>query len=954
MKKIILLSLLGCMAAIAQAQYVTISGKVLTPQSEAAPGVTVKLIRVLDSAIQGKLTNNQGTFVFEQVARGRYKIHFEQVGFAGNVKDLVARESMDLGEIQLSETTYDLDAVTIEGEQAAAQQLGDTTQFNASAYKTNPDATAQDLMEKLPGVVVQNGQVQAQGENVQQVLVDGRQFFGNDPNAALSNLPAEIVDKIQVFDQQSEQAQLTGVEDGQTTKTINIVTKVEFRNGTFGKGYAGFGEGTENSNRYKAGGNLNIFKEDTRLSILGLSNNINQQNFSNEDLLGVLSSGGSRGRRGGGGRGRGGPGGFGGGRGGGNASDFQVGQQSGISETHAFGINYSDKWGKKWEVTGSYFFNLSDNDAFEDLTQQFVSSQDSGQVYEESSQSTTRNINHRFNFRISYDFDRTSSLRIIPRLTLQQNEGSSIDEGFTFRGDRTLNSSFSDFGADLTALNFSNTLVWRKRFQKRGRSLSLRLTTTLNNSLGDNQLFSEISSFGRNAAVDTINQVADLDQSGWDISSNLMYTEPLGQRGIMQFSYGFSPKYTDSRKETFSYNPELEAYIVLDTSLTNTFESRYITHQVGTGFMLRAGQGFLISRISAQFAELDNDQVFPLPDEFNYRFFNILPFAMFRLRMADQKNLRVIYRGSTSPPSVTQLQNVLDNSNPLQLSTGNPDLEQNFDNRLIIRYGGTNTEKSTVMFFLLSGQLTDNYITNSTWLPRTDTVLFGHEVSGGTQLSRPVNLSGYRNIRSLLTYGFPVKLLKSNLNMDLSYNFVQTPGLIDGVRNNSQLNNFGLGLTLSSNISENVDFTLSTRSAYNDVSNSLQTSLNQEYFQQTSSLKLNLIVNPGIVFRSRVTHQLYEGLSDGFNQNYFLWNGGIAKKFGKDNRAELELSMYDLLRQNISINRTVSDVYIQDLRTAVLQRYVMLTFTYNLRQFNMPEQPDNFGGPRPEMWDRRP
>ena len=485
-----------------------------------------------------------------------------------------------------------------------------------------------------------------------------------------------------------------------------------------------------------------------------------------------MSSGGSRRGRGGGPGGRG--GGPGGGRGG-NASDFQVGQQNGISETHAFGINYSDKWGKKWELTASYFFNQTDNSALENLTQQFVSTLDSGQVYEEVSESESRNNNHRINLRINYDISETSSLRIIPRLTLQQNDGSSLDEGFTSLGDQRLNASLTDFGAELSALNFSNTLVWRKRFQKRGRSLSLRLTTSLNESIGDNQLFSLVSTSGRSTSVDTVNQIADLDQSGWDISTNVMYTEPFGRRGMMQFNYGYGPQYTDSKKETFSYNPELEAFTTLDTSLTNTFESRYTTHQVGTGLMMRLGQGFLMTRLNAQFAELANDQVFPVPDDFSVNFFNILPMAIFRLRMGNQKNLRVIYRGSTTPPSVTQLQNVLDNSNPLQLTTGNPDLEQNFDNRLIIRYGSTNTEKSTVMFAMLSGQFTDNYISNSTWLPSRDTVLFGHEVARGTQLTRPTNLSGYRNIRSLFTYGFPLRALQSNLNLDLSANYVRTP-----------------------------------------------------------------------------------------------------------------------------------------------------------------------------------
>ena len=643
-----------------------------------------------------------------------------------------------------------------------------------------------------------------------------------------------------------------------------------------------------------------------------------------------------------------------GGRGGGNTSDFLVGQQGGVSQTHSFGLNYSDKWGEKWEVSGSYFLNHSDNDALEDLNQVFIASVDSGQVYEESSVSNTRNTNHRFNMRINYEMNSNSSLRIIPRLSLQQNEGFSSDAGKTILGEGLLNSSNSFFDSDLTALNFSNTLVWRQRFQKRGRSLSLRLTTTLTESLGDNYLNSSIESFGRQSSQDTINQTATLDQRGWDLSTNVMYTEPLGRIGMMQFNYSYAPKYTDSQKETFGFDPLTEAYTLLDTALTNTFESRYLTHQVGTGFMLRAGKGFLLTRLSAQYATLDNDQVFPVNDNFSVDFFNLIPMAIFRLRMADQKDLRVIYRGSTSPPSVTQLQNVLDNSNPLQLSAGNPDLEQSFDNRLIIRYGGTNTEKSTVMFAMLSGQFTDNYVGNSTWFPTSDTLLFGNEISRGTQFSRPENLDGYLNLRSFFTYGFPVKFLSSNINLDAAVAWVRTPGIFNGLESTSRQGNFTFGLTLSSNISENIDFTLSSRSTYSDVSNSVQSALDQNYFIQNNTARLNFIIGPGIVLRSRVSHQFYEGLSDGFSPNFLLWNGGIAKKFLKDDRAELELSFYDLLFQNRSVTRTVSDVYIQDFETNVLQPYALLTFTYNLRQFDVPEQPNVPSDMmRPQGWERR-
>lgn len=229
-----------------------------------------------------------------------------------------------------------------------AQQKGDTTEFNANAVKVLRDATSEDLVSKLPGVTTENGAIKAQGENVTQVLVDGKPFFGNDPTAALRNLPAEVIDKVQIFDQQSDQAQFTGFQDGNTTKTINIVTKKGMNNGQFGKVYSGYGY----QDKYQLGGNINVFDGDRRISFIGMSNNINVQNFSVDDILGVMGVPGGNFRNammmmggrmmGGGGGGRG------GGGGGGGSMDFLVRPQGGIATTHALGINYSDKWGKKW------------------------------------------------------------------------------------------------------------------------------------------------------------------------------------------------------------------------------------------------------------------------------------------------------------------------------------------------------------------------------------------------------------------------------------------------------------------------------------------------------------------------------------------------------------------------------------------------------------------------------
>ena len=722
-------SLLFCWTCLAllplSAQSFSLKGSIL--QYDGAPAQNARVVlSSQEGGRQSTQTNPLGLFEFSSLQGGSYRITviFKDHKLFSQSYDIPAKDHL-LDPIRLESTVYDLDEVTIEGQAPPAQMKGDTVEFNSSAFKTNPDADAQDLLEKMPGVVVENGQVQAQGENVQQVLVDGRRFFGDDPNAALKNLPADVIQKIQVFDQQSEQAQQTGFDDGQTVKTINIVTKPEMRNGTFGKGYAGYGSFGDSlaigaDNPYQTGGNINFFQDDRRISVVAQSNNVNKQNFSSEDLLGVASASSGRGRRPGGGfggRGGGGRGGGGdrGGRGGGSSvNDFLVGEQGGISSTQAVGINYTDKWGKKVEVNGSYFVNRTDNVSDQRTFQEYFSESDVTQTYQESEFAATRNINHRFNLRLKYDITERTTLTWRPRLSVQQNEGNSLTIAETKLGQSLLNESDNTFGADLIGLAASNQLWIRHRFEKRGRSFSVRVQTDFSRNSGSNSLFSALNYYTDPLSLDTINQSSSLMSDGWKISTGMMYTEPVG-KGMLSLNYSFSPEINHSDQQTFNYDGQTKTYTQLDTLLSNTFNNTYHAHQIGGGYMFRGEnrRTFFISRISLQQSTLNNEQIFPYDSDQIFRFYNILPFVMLRHRLASRADLRVIYRASTNPPAISQLQEVVDNSNPLQLSTGNPDLKQNFQNFFMARYNATNTEKGTMTMFFVTGQYIDNYIANS-------------------------------------------------------------------------------------------------------------------------------------------------------------------------------------------------------------------------------------------------
>jgi hypothetical protein len=902
---------------ITYAQSYSVTGKIIDENDDNIIGANVILGNATDSLFKAISTDKYGNFKLENVPQGSYKLRVSYIGFKTFSQQIFVRGNIGLGKITIETDNVQLSEVEIVEQTLTVVQKEDTTEINADAFKTNPDATAEDLVKKMPGVTSTNGKISAQGEEVKEVLVDGRPFFGNDPNAALKTLPAEIIAKIQIYDKESEQSQLTGVSDGQTTKTINIITKSNMRSGEFGKVYAGYGY----DNKYAAGGNINFFKNARRISIIAQTNNVNQQNFSNDDLLGVMGSGGGRRR---------------GGRGGGSSGDFLVNAQNGISTTHAFGVNYSDKWGEKVDVSGSYFFNMSDNDARQNLVRTFLSdANDFDQIYSETDSSQSRNINHRINFRLDYKIDEYKNLTIEPRLTIQQNSGSQPIFGQNIASSILLNTTDYNFASDLAAIDFNGRVSYRQRFEKKGRSFSISLNSGYNENTGNSDLLSRNNYFTNTSLSDTLDQNADLNNDGWEASARVMYTEPLGEKAVIYADYDASIKRTNSDKKAYNFDELTQSYSTLNTPLSNEFVSDYLTQKVGLG--VRFGDRrkmMVVAGLGVQWSELTNELIYPTVDNISRTFVNLIPFAMVRKNFSQSENLRFFYRVNTNPPSISQLQNVIDNSNPLKLEMGNPDLEQQVQHRLSLRYNKTNTEKSSIFYATVSADLRENYIGNSTFVARQDTLLADGIVLGrGGQLIMPANLKGYFNLNGFVTYGFPIKPLKTNLNFNISAGYNTQPGLISGIENFSNTATAGIGITLSSNISEKVDFTLTSMSNINQSTNTANGFATTQYFNQISTGTLNLILVEHWVFQTDLVHNYYDGLSDGFNQNYFLWNISIGRKFLKDNRGDLRFKVYDLLNQNTSISRNITPAYIEDVQTVVLQRYIMAIFTYDIRNF---------------------
>jgi len=934
LKRIAVFLVLSMVSAAVYSQTISLKGKLADKNDKTAlAGATVKLVSQKDSTISKTLvTDSKGDFEFTNLEPGTYVVKISSSGYE-KIEQKIALQASNKEAIPftLTRMATELAGITIIATAPPVKQKGDTSEFSASQFKVNPDATAEDMIKKLPGLTVaKDGTVTAMGEQVKKVTVDGKDFFGDDATAALKNLPAEVIDKIQVFDRLSDQAQLTGFDDGNSIKTVNIVTKSGIKNGQFGRIYAGIGT----DDRYTAGGNVSFFNGNRRLSLVGNFNNINLQNFSSQDLLGVTSSGG--GGRGGGGRGGG------GGNFGGGSDNFNVGQSSGISKTNAAGINFSNVYGKKLTVTGSYFFNNSTN-TNQSLTNKATVIGDSILHSIQNSTSTSQNTNHRINMRLEYKIDSANSLFIIPSLSFQKNNSSSFSNSQSFYNlNDSTNNSASRNTSDRNGYNLRNNILFRHSFPKRGRTISLGFNTawTKNNSEG---IADATYRFYKPVVTDSIaNRFIDNATNGTTIGGTIAYTEPVGKKGQLQFDYSPTVQKNKADQQTFRYDGQ--KYSLFDTTQSNRFDNTITTNNIGVNYRLGQSRDEQLSfGVNFQHSRLESQRTFPTATAVDQTFSNFLPNLMWRKKLSAVSNVRVFYRASTNFPSISQLQDVVNISDPLNVSSGNPDLKQSYTHFISGRYSYTNSKTSRSFFANLFLQTASDYITNAIYIPRNDSVIQQNiKLVSNSQFVKPVNLDGYRSLRTFFTYSMPLKFIKTTLNVNAGFGYSKAPGLVNYQKTATDNYTYNTGVVLASNISEYVDFNISYSANFNnsDTKGGKSTSSNK-YINQVAGAQVNLLSKKGWFLQNDVSGNAYTGLSAGLNQSFWLWNAAIGKKILKGQSGEIKLSVFDLLKQNQSISRTITGPVTEDIQTQVLQQYFMLTFTYKLKNFGTPAARQN-------------
>lgn len=885
----------------------TISGKLQDAEGISIESATVYVESVKDSSIIAySISDKTGKFIIEgrtKEQKGNFFVTYTGMNPVKKVVDLTLSK-IDLGNLTLNESAEELNEVIVTAARSPIQIKKDTLQFNANSFKTGADANVETLLKKLPGVTVDNdGNITVNGKKVSKILVNGKEFFGSDLTIATKNLPKEIVDKIQVVDTKTKDQAFTEEEGDKEDKTINITIKKDRNKGLFGRVTAGAGT----NERYELSGILNYFNDKERLSVLGGVNNVNTSGFNNDEIKnmgggrsyirvnGVWTS----------------------------SNPFRQNNSEGITRSATSGIHYANEWKKKMDLTTDYFYNDRDTKTASVSTSETFLPDDETYITDSNNSSDRLGISHNFNLEFEFKPDTLTRISIQPKIV--KDYGDSYSSSTNERSDVSglVNTSSTNNSSTYNNTSGGMSMSISRKLKEKGEHLSLRLNSNNSSNKSDDVFQSSINYFDNVTPNESVNQKKENESDAHNIDASLRISKKI--KGNWYYTSRLNARYEESiaKRNTFDFNTATNSYDIINTQLTN--DNKTVTSQFSPNFGVRYRNDSLSVRggVGYEVNKLDNtDRINDLIVD--RKFENVKYNLSFWKRFGQGKSMWVGLSNNVWNPAVSQLQPLVDNSNPLNIVQGNPDLKStvshqvnmsfnNFDMKTKAGYGGY-AYMSFSNNSVVSKSITDaNLVRYTTY----------------------ENVDGNMNMFSNLHYSKSYKVDKHDfswrLGADVSFN--KNKNYSQDILYTTKTLSAGPEVSFTYNYNDIIE--IAPRYSYNlnKSTYSIDTGLDGDFKSSELGVTLETFWPKQVEFSNDFRLTYNPNVSDGFTKNFYMWNASLGVKFLKNDRALFKVKVFDLLNQNTSVSRNSWRDSVEDKQELVLEQYFMFSLTYKVNKF---------------------
>ncbi|HEX7904577.1 MAG TPA: outer membrane beta-barrel protein [Chitinophagaceae bacterium] len=860
-------------------------------------------------------SDKTGKFLLPRIDTGRYILMVSFPRFADYIEVVDVKANTDIGTISMTPKSKLLDEVILRSG-AAIRIKGDTTEFVADSFKVSEGATVEDLLKKLPGFSVNSrGEIVAQGKRVDKVLVDGEEFFGDDPTMATQNISAKAVDRVQVFETKTEQQQLTGMSTGNEGKTVNIKLKEDAKKGSFGKIYAGsdfdkFIDSKLLYNRFRGKKKISTFLTRTNVNAGSLNWEDRQKlgienDYEYDELSGYYFS-------------------FGG------SDDFNDWNLRGLPDAFSAGALFSNKWRDDINnINLSYRFNsLRTTNTGVTLTQNIVPS---GLTYSNKySSKNGLNQQHAVNAKYEWKLDSLASIKITSVNTYKTGDVSGTNDGeFIGITKDTVNQSFNRYNNQSKRSQTDNQLTYKQLFKKKNRQWQTVVRYGVIDDDNDGLNHTRIKYFKNGVfnVADTVDQQKLFTGRSTTMGIKTTFVEPLSDKWMLMFDYAYNKNHSTSLRNTFekSFNGKYE---VLAPEFSNNFELDAFSHSSNgiiryTGKKLKAGFGTGISSVKLRLLNLDNSTMN------NYNFLNITPQAQLNFLPKAQMNIGINYRGTTRQPTINQLQPLRDNTDPLNEYIGNPNLKVGFNHGISVFFNQYKVLKQAGIWANFSYNIQEKAITQNN---TTDSAT-------GKRTYFPENVNGNRSWNLWTNYNKSNGNKKPNYGIGINGNGSKYINFVDGEKVTTDFWTLRAELNFGIYSEEKYSLNINPNIGYNSSKSSLATNIDNNYLSYGVRAEATYRLPWKMEVASSINADLRQRINAfASNTNLVVWNGGLSKKLLKKDAGKISFTVNDILDDNKGFTRIINSTFVSDDRFQRISRYFLLKFEWSFNKAPGGEQ----------------